>query len=50
MDNSVNILILSCGTRNLLVRYFKEKENGIGKVAGTDCSPHAPALYETDAH
>lgn len=50
MDSSINILILSCGTRNLLVRYFKEKGNGIGKVVGTDCSIYAPALYETDAH
>lgn len=46
----MNILILSCGTRNLLVRYFKEKGNGIEKVVGTDCSEYAPALYETDAH
>lgn len=45
----MNILILSCGTRNLLVRYFKEKESGIGRVIGTDCSAYAPALYETDA-
>lgn len=50
MDNTINILILSCGTRNLLVRYFKEKGNGIGRVVGTDCSTYAPALYETDAH
>jgi carbamoyl-phosphate synthase large subunit len=46
----MNILILSCGTRNLLVRYFKDRKNGFDKVAGTDCSPYAPALYETDAH
>lgn len=46
----MNILILSCGTRNKLVRYFKEKENGIEKVVGTDCSIYAPALYETDSH
>lgn len=46
----MNILILSCGTRNKLVRYFKEKENGINKVIGTDCSVYAPALYETDNH
>lgn len=46
----MNILILSCGTRNLLVRYFKEKQNGFDRVLGTDCSPYAPALYETDAH
>lgn len=45
---SKNILILSCGTRNKLIRYFKEKGNGVGKVIGTDCSVYAPALYETD--
>lgn len=46
----MNILILSCGTRNLLVRYFKEPDSGFKRVVGTDCSPYAPALYETDAH
>lgn len=46
----MNILILSCGTRNLLVRYFKEPDSGFDRVIGTDCSPYAPALYETDAH
>ncbi len=46
----MNLLILSCGTRDLLVRYFREKDNGIGKVIGADCSIYAPALYETDAH
>lgn len=50
MTKNSNILILSCGTRNLLVRYFKEEGNGIGKVVGTDCSIYAPALYEADAH
>lgn len=46
----MNILILSCGTRNKLIRYFKEPGNGIERVIGTDCSAYAPALYETDAH
>lgn len=46
----MNILILSCGTRNLLVRYFKESDSGFDRVIGTDCSAYAPALYETDAH
>lgn len=51
MENSmINILILSCGTRNKLARYFKEDGNGIGRVVGTDCSPYAPALYEMDNH
>lgn len=45
----MNILILSCGTRNLLVRYFKEPDSGFKRVIGTDCSPYAPALYETDS-
>ncbi|MCH5261515.1 MAG: ATP-grasp domain-containing protein [Lachnospiraceae bacterium] len=46
----MNILILSCGTRNKLVRYFREKGNGFERVVGTDCSAYAPALYETDKH
>jgi len=46
----MNLLILSCGTRNKLVRYFKQNRELIGKVVGTDCSEHAPALYETDSH
>lgn len=46
----MNILILSCGARNKLVQYFKEKENGINKVVGADCSVHAPALYVSDSH
>ena len=43
-----NILILSCGTRDLLVRYFKKA--AFGRVVGADCSELAPALYETDKY
>lgn len=46
------ILILSCGTRNKLVRFFKETMGALpggGRVVVTDCSPWAPALYEADA-
>ena len=46
------ILILSCGTRNKLVRFFKETFHSLpggGRVIVTDCSPWAPALYEADA-
>lgn len=50
MKTPANILILSCGTRNLLMRYFKDKANGFSKVVGTDCSIYASALYEADAH
>lgn len=50
VKNLMNLLILSCGTRNLLMRYFKAEGNGIGRVVGTDCSAYAPALYEADTH
>lgn len=46
----MNILILSCGTRNKIVQYFKKELSGKGKVIATDCSPLAPALYEADKH
>ena len=46
----MNLLILSCGTRDKVVQYFKEAFAGEGKVICTDCSPYAPALYEADAH
>lgn len=44
----MNILILSCGTRNNIVRYFKEALHGTGRVVAADMSPYAPALYEAD--
>lgn len=47
---NINILILSCGTRNKIIQYFKKELNGIGKVVATDCSELAPALYEADLH
>ena len=34
----MNILILSCGTRNKVVQYFKNTLKDKGKVIGTDCS------------
>lgn len=46
----MNILILSCGTRDKVVQYFKEAFAGEGRVITTDCNPYAPALYEGDAH
>lgn len=44
----MNILILSCGTRNKLVSYFIGEEE-VAKVVVTDCSDEAPALYIADA-
>ncbi|MFL2105636.1 ATP-grasp domain-containing protein [Desemzia sp. FAM 23991] len=45
---STNILILSCGTRNKIVAYFRQELAGKGKVVAADSSPLAPALYEAD--
>lgn len=48
-----NILLLSVGTRNKIVQYFKKTlrdKNGEkkGEVVATDMSKYAPALYEAD--
>jgi hypothetical protein len=47
-DDALNILILSCGTRNKIVQYFRRELDGRGMVIAADCSELAPALY--DAH
>lgn len=44
----MNILILSVGTRNKIVQYFKKTLGGIGQVVVTDMSDVAPAVYEAD--
>lgn len=44
----MNVLILSCGTRNKLITYFKT-EGFVKKVVATDCSEEAPALYVADS-
>lgn len=44
----MNVLILSAGTRNKIVQYFKKELKGIGKVVATDCSNLAPAIYDAD--
>lgn len=44
----MNILILSAGTRNKIVQYFKKELKDVGKVIATDCSNLAPAIYEAD--
>lgn len=45
-----NVLILSVGTRNKIVQYFKKNFAGIGNIVATDMSNLAPALYEADKH
>lgn len=50
MNKDLNVLILSCGTRNKIVQYFKKELAGKGIVIATDCSHLAPALYEADKH
>lgn len=42
----MNILILSVGTRNKIIQYFKK--NIHGHVIATDMSELAPAIYEAD--
>ena len=46
----MNFLILSAGTRNKIVQYFKKELNGKGLVVATDCSKLAPAIYEADKY
>lgn len=46
----MNILVLSCGTRVLLMQYFKKQLEGKGRLIATDCNPFAPALFEADKH
>ena len=42
------VLILSCGTRNKIVQYFKKAVGNNGTVVATDMQKTAPALYEAD--
>ena len=44
----MNILILSAGTRNKVVQYFKKAIGNDGLVIATDCSNIAPAVYDAD--
>ncbi|MCR5675181.1 MAG: ATP-grasp domain-containing protein [Lachnospiraceae bacterium] len=44
----MNILILSAGTRDKIVQFFRRELAGRGRVIATDCSELAPALYEAD--
>lgn len=44
----MNLLLLSVGTRNKVVQFFKENLLLEGKVICTDLSKYAPALYEAD--
>lgn len=44
----MNILILSAGTRNKVIQYFKKAVGTDGKVVATDMSELAPAVYEAD--
>lgn len=49
----INILILSAGTRNKIIQYFKKAltdpfNNRVGNVIAADKSNLAPAMYEAD--
>lgn len=45
----MNMLILSAGTRNKVVQYFKRTFKD-GKIVATDCSEIAPALFDADKY
>ena len=44
----MNLLILSAGTRDKVVQYFKQNMQPGDRVIATDCSNVAPAVYEAD--
>lgn len=44
----MNILLLSVGTRNKIVQYFKKTMGETGNIIATDMSELAPAVYEAD--
>lgn len=45
-----NILLLSVGTRNKIIQYFKNTFAGKGKVIATDMQMFAPAIYDADKY
>ncbi len=46
----LNMLMLSVGTRNKIIQYFKQTIRDDGCVVATDMSELAPAVYEADRH
>ncbi len=46
----MNILLLSVGTRNKIVQYFKKEFADNGNIVVTDMTELAPAIYEADRH
>lgn len=46
----MNILILSAGTRNKIIQYFRKALAGKGLVIAADCSNIAPAIYDADKY
>lgn len=49
-DKLMNILILSVGTRNKVVQYFKRIFEGHGTVIATDMNQWSPAIYDADQY
>lgn len=46
----MNILLLSVGTRNKIIQYFKKAVGEQGRIIATDMSEFAPAIYEADKY
>lgn len=45
---NTRLLLLSCGTRNKIVQFFRAERNNDFEVYAADCSTLAPALYDAD--
>lgn len=48
MNQNINILITSSGTRTHLIDCFKKELNNLGNVVTADCSNLAPTLYNSN--
>ena len=46
----MNVLVLSAGTRNKVVQYFRNTLAGSGTVVATDMSTLAPAIFDADKY
>lgn len=50
IDIKMNILLLSVGSRNKIIQYFKRSFANEGRIIATDMSNIAPAIYEADEY
>lgn len=46
----INVLLLSVGTRNKVVQYFRKQFQDVGRTVAADASELAPAIYDADKY